>query len=272
MERDEYLPSRRVVAGPSAPRRPASLSKTSSLPSPPSPPWPGSFTRHLQVFARTSTRRLRAGSRFPVDPPRADSRDMSQPYAHRAEIERLDQRPGSTSGSAARGDHEHVLDRGKFLGTLTGSLLAAPLAAEGQQTGTIYRVGVLSGGTEPVSGDTFRSLEDKLRAFGYVEGRNLVVERQYAEGKLDELPRLVAELVRARVDLIVTYGTPATRAAKQATATIPVIFFLAADPVATGLVASMARPGGNLTGFAQGLYILKQVEVLREAVPRLSWV
>jgi len=123
-----------------------------------------------------------------------------------------------------------------------------------------------------VSGDTFRSLEDKLRAFGYVEGRNLVVERQYAEGKLDELPRLVAELLRARVDLIVTYGTPATRAAKQATATIPVIFFLAADPVATGLVASMARPGGNLTGFAQGLYILKQVEVLREAVPRLSWV
>jgi putative tryptophan/tyrosine transport system substrate-binding protein len=114
--------------------------------------------------------------------------------------------------------------------------------------------------------------EDNLRALGYIEGQNLVVERRYADGKLDEVPRLVAELLRARVDLIVTVGTPAASAAKQATATIPTIFRLAADPVAMGLVASMARPGGNLTGVVQGGYVLKQVEILREAVPRLSRV
>jgi putative ABC transport system substrate-binding protein len=162
------------------------------------------------------------------------------------------------------------MDRRPFLGTLAGGLLAAPLAAEAQQAGTIYRVGVLSGGSAVTAGIDPLRAEDQLRALGYIEGRNLVVERRYAEGKLDDLPRLVAELLRARVDLLVTVGTPATSAAKQATATIPIIFSLSADPVATGLVASIGRPGGNLTGFAQGLYTFKQVEILKEAVPRLS--
>jgi putative ABC transport system substrate-binding protein len=164
-----------------------------------------------------------------------------------------------------------MLNRRAFLGTLAGTLLAAPLAAEAQQADRVYRVGLLSGGSA-ASGDSLRTREDKLRELGYIEGRNLVVERRYAEGKLDELPRLVAELLRARVDLIVTVETPAASAAKQATATIPIIFSVADDPVATGLVASMAHPGGNLTGFAQGLYRHKQVEVLRDAVPRLSRV
>jgi putative ABC transport system substrate-binding protein len=161
------------------------------------------------------------------------------------------------------------VDRRAFIGSVAGGLLAAPLAAYAQQAGTVYRVGVLSGGSEAVV-DPLRSSEDQLRALGYIEGQNLVVERRYAHGKLDELPRLVAELLRARVDLIFTVGTPATRAAKQGTATIPIIFSLAADPVALGLVTSMAHPDGNLTGFAQGLYVLKQIEVLREAVPWLS--
>jgi len=161
------------------------------------------------------------------------------------------------------------MDRRMFLVTLTGSLLAAPLAAERQQAGKVYRIGLLSGGSAALP-DPLRSSEDKLRALGYIEGQNLVVERRYAEGKLDELPRLVTELLLARVDLIVTVGTPAARSAQQATATIPIIFSLAADPVAAGLVASLARPGGNLTGFAQGIYTLKQVEVLKQAVPRLS--
>ena len=156
-----------------------------------------------------------------------------------------------------------------FLVTLTGSLLAAPLAAERQQAGKVYRIGLLSGGSAALP-DPLRSSEDKLRALGYIEGQNLVVERRYAEGKLAELPRLVTELLLARVDLIVTVGTPAARSAQQATATIPIIFSLAADPVAAGLVASLAHPGGNLTGFAQGIYTLKQVEVLKQAVPRLS--
>jgi putative ABC transport system substrate-binding protein len=133
----------------------------------------------------------------------------------------------------------------------------------------VYRIGLLSGGSAAVP-DLFRLSADNLRAIGYIEGQNLVVERWYAEGKLDELPRLVTELLQARVDLIVTVGTPAARSAQQATATIPIIFSLAADPVAAGLVATMARPGGNLTGFAQGIYTLKQVEVLKQAVPGLS--
>jgi putative ABC transport system substrate-binding protein len=161
------------------------------------------------------------------------------------------------------------MDRRTFLGALASGLFAAPLAADAQPAGTVYRIGVLSG-SSAAAVDPLRRAEEHLRALGYVEGRNLVVERRYTDGKLDELPRLVAELIRARVDLIVTVGTPAARAAKQATATIPIIFSLAADPVAAGLVASLARPGGNLTGFAQGIYLSKQVEVLREAVPRLS--
>jgi putative ABC transport system substrate-binding protein len=160
-------------------------------------------------------------------------------------------------------------NRRAFLGSLTGAVLAAPLPADAQPAGTVYRVGVLSGGSA-ASIDPLRLSEDKLRALGYIEGRNLIVERRYADGKLDELPRLVAELLRAKVDLIATVGTPAARAAKQATATIPIIFSLAADPLAAGLVASMAHPGGNLTGFAQGVYVYKQFEILREAVPELS--
>jgi ABC-type uncharacterized transport system substrate-binding protein len=161
------------------------------------------------------------------------------------------------------------MERRAFFGTLAGGLLAALHVAEAQPAGKVYRIGLLSGGSAAVP-DPLRSSEDKLRALGYIEGQNLVVERRYAEGKLDELPRLVTELLRARVDLIVTVGTPAARSAQQATATIPIIFALAADPVAAGLVASLARPGGNLTGFAQGIYTLKQVEVLKQAVPRLS--
>ena len=161
------------------------------------------------------------------------------------------------------------MDRRAFIGTLAGGLLAAPLAVEAQQAGKVYRIGLLSGGSAAVP-DLLRLSEDRLRALGYIEGQNFVVERRYAEGKLDELPRLVTELLQARVDLIVTVGTPAARSAQQATATIPIIFSLAADPVAAGLVATMARPGGNLTGFAQGIYTLKQAEVLKQAVPRLS--
>jgi len=161
------------------------------------------------------------------------------------------------------------MDRRAFIGTLAGGLLAAPLAVEAQQAGKVYRIGLLSGGSAAVP-DLLRLSEDRLRALGYIEGQNFVVERRYAEGKLDELPRPVTELLQARVDLIVTVGTPAARSAQQATATIPIIFSLAADPVAAGLVATMARPGGNLTGFAQGIYTLKQAEVLKQAVPRLS--
>src|SRR5262249_33211603 len=107
---------------------------------------------------------------------------------------------------------------------------------------------------------------EALRVLGYIEGHNLFIERRYAESR-EQLPALAAELVTQKVDLIVTNGTPATLAAQQATATIPIVFTLAADPVQSGLVASFARPGGNLTGFAGGLYEDKQLEILKEAVP-----
>ena len=98
----------------------------------------------------------------------------------------------------------------------------------------------------PARIETFRQ---GLRELGYVEGKNIVIEWRYAEGKLDRLPALAAELVRLKVDIIVTAGAPATRAAKEATATIPIVMMQDGDPVGSGFVASLARPGGNITGF-----------------------
>jgi putative ABC transport system substrate-binding protein len=108
-----------------------------------------------------------------------------------------------------------------------------------------------------------------LQALGYEEGRNFVLEARFADAKVDRLPALAAELVRLRVDLILTRGTPATRAAKEATTTIPILFTMGADPVEKGLVASYARPGGNLTGFGNPDDLdLKRLEYLKRAVPR----
>jgi putative ABC transport system substrate-binding protein len=146
--------------------------------------------------------------------------------------------------------------------------LAAPLAAEGQQSGTVYRFGFLAGSSAPSR--LIRDIRDALAPLGYTEGQNLVIEARHADAKLERLPALAAELVALKVDLILTDGTPAARAAKQATTTIPIVFNLAADPVEQGLVDSLARPGGNLTGFAFGLYEDKQLEILKQAVPRLS--
>ena len=150
---------------------------------------------------------------------------------------------------------------------LTVSLNLAPLAAQAQPAGKVYRIGALREGPEPLS----RPFADAMREVGWVEGQNLKIERRNADRR-DQLPALAAELVRLKVDLILATGTPATRAAKEATKTIPIVFILAADPVETGLVASFARPGGNLTGWAVGVYDGKLLEVLKEAVPRVSRV
>jgi len=150
---------------------------------------------------------------------------------------------------------------------LAVSLALAPLAAQAQPAGKVYRIGALREGPEPLS----RPFADAMREVGWVEGQNLKIERRNADRR-DQLPALAAELVRLKVDLILATGTPATRAAKEATKTIPIVFILAADPVETGLVASFARPGGNLTGWAVGVYDGKLLEVLKEAVPRVSRV
>jgi ABC-type uncharacterized transport system substrate-binding protein len=150
--------------------------------------------------------------------------------------------------------------------TLTVCLVLAPLAAEGQQAPPkAYRVGVLHPGAY-----LLRGWEKALRELAYVEGQNLIVERRYAEGKIERLPALAAELVRLKVDVIVATGGEAIVAAKNATTTIPVVMAYGAAPVERGYVASLARPGGNVTGVAyaaEGSLLPKRFELLKQAVP-----
>ncbi len=157
------------------------------------------------------------------------------------------------------------MDRRAFITVAGGGVLAALLAAEAQER--VYRIGSLRQGADP----SFRPLAAAMRELGWVEGRNFTLERRNAD-KRDQLPVLAAELVRLNVDLILTGGTLATLAAKEVTKTIPIVFNLADDPVLSGLVASFARPGGNLTGFALGIYDEKLLEILKEALPRASRV
>jgi len=160
-----------------------------------------------------------------------------------------------------------TIDRRAFLGGLVLSALTAPLVAEAQPVGKVYRIGALREGQDPPS----KPFVDAMRELGWVEGQNLKIERRNAERR-DQLPALAAELVRLKVDLVLTAGTPATSAAKEATKTIPIVFSLGSDPVESGLVASFARPGGNLTGFALGVYDEKLLEILREALPEVARV
>jgi putative ABC transport system substrate-binding protein len=149
---------------------------------------------------------------------------------------------------------------------------AAPLAAEAQQAGKIPRIGVLALSQAPPVDSFFQSLRD----LGWSEGRNIVIERRYAEGRVDRLPALAAELVRLKVDVIVAAGGPAgLDAARDATKTIPIVMVGASsDPIADGLIESYARPGGNITGIANSPEEVpaKRLELLKEAVPKLSRV
>jgi putative ABC transport system substrate-binding protein len=151
----------------------------------------------------------------------------------------------------------------------TFSLLTAPLAARAQQPTKVPRVGYLSDESGSLGFASFEPLAKGLRELGYLEGRNIVFEHRYADGKTAVLPGLAAELVRLKVDVIVAVGTPATRAAKNATETIPIVFTRIADPVALGLVASLARPSGNLTGVSVLSPDLnaRRLEIVTEAIP-----
>jgi putative ABC transport system substrate-binding protein len=158
--------------------------------------------------------------------------------------------------------------------TLALALLAAPLVAEAQQAGKVYRVGYLNPGSAALAPIRLDPLRDGLRHLGYVEGRSVVIEARWAEGNFARLPELAAELVRLNVDVIVTAATPAAVAAKGATTTIPIVMVDPGDPVATKLVASLARPGGNLTGLSSATpdIAAKQLQLLKEALPRLTYV
>ena len=173
----------------------------------------------------------------------------------------------------AGGSGDRVMDRRAFVSGITLGLLAAPLAAEAQQAATIHRIGFLSpsSSADPSILDAFR---EGLREVGYVEGQNITIASRWAEGKYDRLPGLAAQLVGLKVDIIVATAVPAIRAAKEATRTIPIIMAVVVDPMATGLVSSLARPGGNITGLSSMAPQMtgKQLEMLKEVVPKASLV
>src|SRR5437899_11379899 len=136
-----------------------------------------------------------------------------------------------------------LIDRRAFITMLGGSILAAPLAAEGQQTGRVYQVGFVSLASQPAKGGFWRTIIDAMRELNYVEGQNLVVRLASAEGRPERLPGLIGDLMQAKVDVIVTTSTQETLAAMKATSTIAIVMTLAPDPVEQRLVASLARRG-----------------------------
>jgi putative ABC transport system substrate-binding protein len=158
--------------------------------------------------------------------------------------------------------------------TLCATLFALSLPAQAQQAKKVHRLGYLSSidaATHSTRSEPFRQA---LRQLGYIAGQNIAIEYRYAEGKLDRLPELAAELVRLKVDIIVSSAPPTTRAAKGATTTVPIVMAFDDDPVGSGFVASLARPGGNITGLSSLAPEIggKQLELLREVVPMLSRV
>ena len=151
-----------------------------------------------------------------------------------------------------------------------GAVLATPLAAKAQQAGTVWRIGFISVSYAPIEDILFK----QLRELGYVEGKNLVVERRYSEGRAERFAEFAAELVRLNVDMIIVTTTPAVLAVKKATKTIPIVQPNSLDPVGTGLVASLARPGGNFTGTTQQApsTAAKRLQLLVQAVPHVATV
>jgi putative tryptophan/tyrosine transport system substrate-binding protein len=164
--------------------------------------------------------------------------------------------------------------RRQFITLLGGAAAVWPLAARAQQAGKVHRIGFLGSATAAGSAKAVESLRTGLRELGYVDGTNIGFEFRWAEGNYDRFPQLVAELIATNVDVLITHGTPGTRVAKQATTTIPIVMAISGDAIATGLVSSLARPEGNLTGSTFFLPQLnaKRLELLKEACPHISRV
>ncbi len=163
----------------------------------------------------------------------------------------------------------------EVIGLALGALLfALCFPVEAQQPTKIPRIAYLAGSSPSAIAARTEAFRQRLRELGYVEGKNIVIEFRYAEEKLDRIPALAAELVRLKVDVVVTAGGTSTRAAKEATVTIPIVMVQDNDPVGNGFVASLARPGGNITGLATLAPEIsgKRLELLKEIVPRLSRV
>jgi putative ABC transport system substrate-binding protein len=161
--------------------------------------------------------------------------------------------------------------RREFITLLGGAAAAWPFAARAQQPGKLPTVGLLVGTTLLVESPRVAALVQRLRELGWIEGRTVAIEIRYADGRTERLVEIAAEFVRLKVDVIFTQGTASVIAAKQAAAVIPIVFAAVADPVSTGLVASLPRPGGNVTGLSNQLVDLvgKRIEMLREVLPGL---
>jgi len=167
------------------------------------------------------------------------------------------------------------MHRRTFIGSCASGLVTVGTVVEGQPAPRIYRVGILLGGTAEDAAPLLRALSEALRGLGLVDGRNLMFESRYAGVRLEQLPELAAELVRLRVDVIVTGSNPFVAAAHRATLTIPIVFVAAADPVGAGFVVSLAKPGGNITGLttdASPELFAKNLGLLTEIVPNLTRV
>jgi putative ABC transport system substrate-binding protein len=164
------------------------------------------------------------------------------------------------------------MDRRTFLGTFAGGLLAAPIAAQANA----FRIGILGGSTptSPEAAHVWAGFFQGLRELAYVDGRNIVIEGRYYGDSIERLPTLAAELVRLKVDVIVAGAPPAPEAARRATATIPIVMINHNDPIGSGLVASLAKPAGNVTGMSLATPALrgKQLQLIKEVVPRLTSV
>jgi ABC-type uncharacterized transport system substrate-binding protein len=167
-----------------------------------------------------------------------------------------------------------MMDRRAFLAGTGAVLLAAPLAAEAQPGGKVYRIGWLDMRSPSGARSEIEVFTQAMRELGWAEGKNIALDFRFAELKSERLPELAVEIVRLKVDLMVVMGTPGVQAARQATATIPIVMHWVGDPVESGLVSSLARPGGNVTGmswFASAVWA-KLLALLKEAAPRISRV
>jgi putative tryptophan/tyrosine transport system substrate-binding protein len=165
------------------------------------------------------------------------------------------------------------VNRREFITLLGGAAVAWPLAASAQQpAGKVNQIGFLGVTSLAETSPRVDALRTGLRRLGYDEGENIVIHYRWAEGRFEHLPELAAELVKLKVDVILTQSTPGALAAKQATSTIPIVMVVAGDPVAAGIVASLVRPGGNLTGltFFLAEICAKRVELIKEAIPTLT--
>jgi len=164
------------------------------------------------------------------------------------------------------------MKRREFITLLGGAAVAWPLAARAQQPGKLPSIGYLGSATPGTQGQWVSAFVQRLRELGWIEGRTIAIEYRWAEGRTERAAEIAAELVQRKVDVIVTSGTSLIMAAMQATSVIPIVFAAAGDPVGTGLVASLARPGGNVTGLSNQVPDLagKRLELLREIVPGLG--